>query len=136
MTAKELKKLSRKDLLEILLEQSKQMMALEQQLAQAREELESRKIQLNESGSIAEAALKLNGVFEAAQAASQQYVDNIKSLSERQEQVCQQREQECTRHIEQRMKEAEQTREQMLLKTKKQCLEILEQVKAKAAQVK
>jgi hypothetical protein len=35
------------------------------------------KIDIEESGSIAEAALKINGVFEAAQAAADQYLDNI-----------------------------------------------------------
>lgn len=38
----------------------------------------SRRIELEKSGSIAEAALKLNGVFEAAQRAADQYLDNIR----------------------------------------------------------
>ena len=37
-------------------------------------QLESRQLQITEAGSIAEAALRLNGVFEAAQAAADQYV--------------------------------------------------------------
>ena len=37
---------------------------------------------------MAEASLALNGVFEAADAAAQQYLENIKNLSDRQEDIC------------------------------------------------
>lgn len=47
-------------------------------------------IKINQAGSIAEASLQLNQVFEAAQQAAEQYLENIRSLSGRQEQVCQQ----------------------------------------------
>lgn len=42
----------------------------------------SRRIELEHAGSIAEAALKLNGVFEAAQKAADQYLYNIQLLCE------------------------------------------------------
>lgn len=41
----------------------------------------SRTIELEEAGSIAEAALKINGVFEAAQRAAEQYLMNVKRLN-------------------------------------------------------
>ncbi|MCI9217549.1 hypothetical protein AALA78_11925 [Lachnospiraceae bacterium 42-17] len=40
----------------------------------------SREIELEEAGSIAEAALRINGVFEAAQRAAEQYLMNVKRL--------------------------------------------------------
>ena len=40
----------------------------------------SRQIDLEEAGSIAEAALKLNGIFEAAQKAAEQYLINVKRV--------------------------------------------------------
>ena len=40
----------------------------------------SREIELAEAGSIAEAALKLNGIFEAAQRAAEQYLMNVKRI--------------------------------------------------------
>ena len=86
MTDKELKKLSRAELLEILVEQSKEMEELRSELAEVKEQLNSREIKLGKAGSIAEAALGLNKVFEAAQAAADQYLDNIRdteSLCER-----------------------------------------------------
>jgi hypothetical protein len=78
MTAKELKRLRRSDLLEMLLELSKENQALRQELAKARQQLQDRTIRIQESGSLAEAALRLNGVFEAAQAACQQYEENLR----------------------------------------------------------
>ena len=69
MTEKELRKLGRAELLELLLEQAREFEALEQRLNAAEAALQSRQLQLETCGSIAEASLKLNGVFEAAQKA-------------------------------------------------------------------
>ena len=47
-------------------------------LAEARQQLEERRIMTEEAGSIAEAAFRINRVFEAAQAAADQYLENIR----------------------------------------------------------
>jgi len=67
MTEKELKRLSRADLLEMLIDQSKELRKTQKNLQKAKAELAKRKIAIDEAGSIAEAALRLNGIFEAAQ---------------------------------------------------------------------
>ena len=77
MTSKELKKLRRSDLLEILLSLKKENDLLREQLQQARQELDDRAIALQDTQSLAEAALRLNGIFEAAQAACDQYTENV-----------------------------------------------------------
>ena len=74
MTEKEMKKLSRTDLLQMLIDQSEEMEKLKTELEKAQTELKEREIKLNEAGSIAEAAIAINGVFEAAQSSSIQYV--------------------------------------------------------------
>ena len=81
MTDKELKKLSRYELLEMLLEQSKEVQRLKEELEKANALLEERQILIHNAGSIAQAALKLNGVFEAAQKAADQYLENIKQIN-------------------------------------------------------
>ncbi len=73
MTNRELRKLSRAELLELLIEQGRENLALQEQLQAATAELDSRNIKIENCGSIAEAALQLNGVFEAAQRATDQY---------------------------------------------------------------
>lgn len=83
MTTKELQKLNRKQLLELMLEQSKRIDQLEQQLEAAQTELQNRRIIAREVGSIAEASLRLNNVFEAAQMAADQYLLSIRYLIDR-----------------------------------------------------
>ena len=85
MTAKELKRLRRSDLLEMLLELSKENQTLRKQLAEAEKKLEDRRIMIEQSGSLAEAALRLNRIFEDAQAACEQYEQNIRLRCEQME---------------------------------------------------
>ena len=119
MTDKELQKLGRRELLQLLLDQAKEtdrvsklLKETEEQLNQMEEgyerlrerldrkdvrihelqdqinelqgsvqnEKEKRIADLSEVGSIAEAALRLNGVFEAAQRAANQYLQSVKEL--------------------------------------------------------
>jgi len=85
MTAKELQKLRRSDLLEMLLELRRENDRLRKQLEAAQRRLEDRRIDIEESGSLAEAALRLNGIFEAAEAACEQYAENMRARMEQQE---------------------------------------------------
>ncbi|MCQ2514913.1 MAG: DNA repair protein [Ruminococcus sp.] len=78
MTDKELRKLSRAELLKLLVAQGRELEQLKTELDDAKQQLANRQIVIENSGSIAEAALKLNEVFEAAQKAADLYVENIK----------------------------------------------------------
>lgn len=111
MTDKEMKKLSRADLLEMLLAQRKENEALRTELDAARAALDDRRIALEKSGSIAEASLQLNGVFEAAQAACEQYTENIRMRSAQQEEFCARMEQETREKCDRMLAEAQQQSE-------------------------
>ena len=74
MKDKELKKLSRSDLLEILVEQSREIDEMESETQKLRERLEQRELDIKTAGSIAEASIRVSGVFDAAQKAAQQYL--------------------------------------------------------------
>ena len=80
MTEKELHKLKRAELLEMMLAQSREIEVLRARIEELETKLADREIRIRESGSIAGAALKLNGIFEAAQAAADQYLENIRRL--------------------------------------------------------
>lgn len=108
MTDQELKRLSRAELLELLIAQSKEVQQLKERLEQAEAKLISREITISEAGSIAEASLQLNGVFAAAQAASQQYLENVKLLCQQQETVCAQMERSCREKVALQLAETEQ----------------------------
>ena len=78
---KKIKKLKRIDLLEILLAQSKRIDELEEELAETKHQLASKRIKIREIGTLAEASLQLNHIFEDAEAAARQYLHNIRRLN-------------------------------------------------------
>jgi hypothetical protein len=86
MTDKELKNLRRSDLLEMLLTVSRENDQLREELEQTRKQLQERNLAISEAGSMAEAVLRLNGVFDAAEAACKQYEENIRSRCDKMEQ--------------------------------------------------
>ena len=75
MTEKELKKLNRYQLLEMLIMQTERADALQQQLDALQTLANAKDIQMSNLGSIADASLQVSGVFEAAQAAADLYLD-------------------------------------------------------------
>ena len=82
MTDKELHKLSRKELLEMLLAQTQENEKLKEELRRAQRQLSDRRLLQENAGSMAEAAMRLNAVFEAADRAAQQYLENVRLSAE------------------------------------------------------
>ena len=78
MTDQELRKLKRNELLQIMIAQSKKITELQEKLEEAERKLADREIMLKDAGNIAEAALRLNHIFEDAQKAADQYLSNVK----------------------------------------------------------
>lgn len=95
MTQQELKRLSRTDLLELLLKERHENDELQIKLKDTEKKLADKTIQIEKAGSIAEAALQMNGVFQAAEAAAAQYLENIQRLSSEQDAICQRMEAEA-----------------------------------------
>ena len=83
MTEKELRRMSRSELLEMLIAQMEENKSLKAQLKEANAALESRQIEIEKSGSLADAALRLSGVFEAADRAAQMYLENLRTQEEK-----------------------------------------------------
>ena len=82
MTEKDLRKLNRYQLLEMLIIQTERADELQRKLEETLEQLNSRDVKLTVMGSIAEASLQLNGVFDAAQKAADLYLDAAKKQAE------------------------------------------------------
>ena len=81
LTEKELKKLSRYQLLELLIVQTERADQLQARLEEAQKALQDKELKLSSLGSIAEASLHLTGVFQAAQEAADLYVDTAKTFA-------------------------------------------------------
>ena len=83
MTDKELRRLKRRDQIELLVRQQEEIDRLTQELETANKKLIDRDLKLREAGSIAEASLQLSGIFQAAQEAADLYLENVKKASVR-----------------------------------------------------
>lgn len=79
---KDLRHMKRNDLVEIIYRYQQNEKVLREENETLRNALSDRRIKMSEVGSVAEAALSLNGVFEAAQAAADQYLAEVGSISE------------------------------------------------------
>ena len=78
MTEKELLKLKRSELLEIMLAQSQEIDSLRKERDELKKKLADRRIRIEKAGSLAEASLQLTNIFEEAQKAADLYVENVK----------------------------------------------------------
>lgn len=129
---KEMKKLRRDQLLEMLIEQTKRKDELEALLAEAEKKLQNREIALQEAGTMAEAALGLNAVFEAADAAASQYLENIRTLSNRQKTLTEQLEVEVQEKCAALEAAAWKHCEAMEAETRKKCADMTAKAKQEA----
>ena len=123
MVSNELKKLSRRELVDIIYQMKKREQllldkvdALQGEVTSLQEALQDKRIQLSNAGSIAEAAISVTNVFSSAQAAADLYLQEI-------EQMKQHTETECAKMVE----EAKQKSAEMIALSEKQCATINEQ---------
>ena len=82
MTDKELRKLSRMELIDIIYEAQKQYADCADENQKLKAALEERNLKIASAGSIAEAALSVNRVFESAQAAADEYLLSLRAANE------------------------------------------------------
>lgn len=128
MTDKELQKLKRSELLEILLEQSREagdlrerISALYEENASMQAKLEDRRIKIEKAGTLAEASLLINGVLESAQSAAQQYLDNLQDLYDREEVNCEKKEAETEAYVSKLMEDTKRKCEELEKTTADKC---------------
>ncbi len=129
MLETELKKLGRRELLELLMEQTKENNELKKKIEELSAKLNNKEIAIDNAGSIAEAALEVNGVFETAQQACQQYLDNIQRLSERQEKISAELEQNSREEAKRILDDANSRAERIEDETRNKCEEMLSNAK-------
>ena len=80
MEDRRLRKLTREELLELMLEQSKEIDRLTEELDSVRKKLEGRELKISKTGSLAEASAAVNSFMETAQATADQYLENIRRI--------------------------------------------------------
>ena len=78
----DLTKLSKKDLLEIMLRQGEEIDALREEVQELKDKLEAREIDIARVGSLAEASLAVTEIFKEADKAAMTYLSNLKRIAE------------------------------------------------------
>ena len=86
MTDKEFKRLNRAQLIEIIYQMQENEERYKAAVANMRAQLEERKLQISNAGSIAEAALVMSNIFQDADQAARKYLQEVEALAVRQEQ--------------------------------------------------
>lgn len=132
MTEKELKRLSRSELLELLLLQTRETERLQNLLTQAEAELAERKLRIAKAGNLAEAVLELNGVMQSAQDAARQYLESMAAMEEETKQKCEAIQAEAQEAARKRLDEAEAVVEV----TKARCTEMVAEAREEAARIR
>ena len=119
MTENELKHLNRRELLEMLIIQSKKIDRLQSELDEANEKLKQRKLEIKNSGSIAEASIKINNVFASAQIAAEQYLENVHNLHSVTEEECRKLREETEAECQEMKMQAKEQADKYVQETKR-----------------
>ena len=88
MVSKELKKLSRRELIDIIYQLKKNEQKTQEQIATLEEALQDKRIRISVAGSIAEAAADITQVFATAQRTADLYLHEITAMKEDAEKEC------------------------------------------------
>lgn len=120
MTDKELKHLGRAELIDIIFELQKRCDEYDAEVDTLKRKLDKQELCISNAGSIAEAAIQINGVFEAAQAAANQYLNSIYAAN---------------KNMEASIAEAERQKASMLATAREQANGIVAAAEQKAQQI-
>ena len=126
LTERELRRLRRTELLELLVEQGRVVERLQKEVSELRAEAEERRIRIEKAGSIAEASLGLTKIFEDAQEASKIYLENIERRSGEQDRINALREEESKKKAEQLIMATAKKCREMEAATAQKCRQMLE----------
>ena len=129
LNPKSMRKLRKRELMELVQSQNSQLLALQEKVNQMQEQLDKREIIISESGSLAEASMRLSGVFEAAQKACDQYTENAAEAARRMKADT---EQECTSMRESVLQECMNLRE----RTWQDCVDLREKTRQDCADLR
>lgn len=119
MTDKEIRHLGKTELLSILRDQEAELEQLRAQISKLQSELEEQTIQMDKCGSIAEASLQVNQVFQAAQAAADQYLANVREKEAGADEAARRIESEAQKRAEAKIQDTEMRCKQLEAESRK-----------------
>ena len=123
MISNELKKLNRRELVDIIYQMKKNEQLLQDEITSLQRELQEKRLRLADVGSIADAAVSITDVFTAAQSAADLYLHEISCMKA-------ETEKECSQMVE----EAQKAVDKIFAYGRKQCKELSVLYEMKAAE--
>ena len=99
MAHNELKRLSRRELVDIIYQMKKNEQLLQEEIVSLQEELQQKRILLSEAGSIAEAAVSITKVFSTAQEAADLYLNEISCMKAEAQKECDRKVEEAEKTV-------------------------------------
>ena len=88
MISKELRRLSRRELVDIIYQMKKNEQQLQEEIDSLQAALEDKRLRISNAGSIAEAAVSISNVFTAAQETADRYLHEIACMKADTEKTC------------------------------------------------
>ena len=88
MINKELKRLSRRELVDIIYQLKKNEQEMQEEIESLKSELQEKRIRISTAGSIADAAMSVTNIFSAAQMTADLYLREISFMKEDTEKEC------------------------------------------------
>lgn len=88
MINKELKRLSRRELVDIIYQMKKNEQEMQDKITALENEIKDKRIRISQAGSIADAAVNVTNVFSAAQVTADMYLSEIASMKKDTEAEC------------------------------------------------
>ena len=107
MISKELKKMSRRELMDIIYQMKKNEQQMQEEIASLQEALQDKRIRLSVAGSVADAAASITNVFSAAQMTADLYLREIACMKEETEKECAARIEDARRTVAKIMSDGE-----------------------------
>lgn len=100
MINKELKRLNRRELIDVIYQLKKNEEQMQEQIAALEAELQDRRIRISVAGSVAEAAMDITDIFSVAQSTADIYLREIASMKEDAERECEKMIEEAKKKVE------------------------------------
>ena len=99
MISKELKRLSRRELVDIIYQLKKNEQEMQEEIESLKTELQDKRIRISTAGSIADAAMSVTNVFSTAQMTADLYLREISCMREDTEKECAKKVEEAEKKV-------------------------------------
>ncbi|MCD8105675.1 MAG: hypothetical protein LUF35_11935 [Lachnospiraceae bacterium] len=135
MADRELRKMNRAELIEIIYALQQNEKTIREENIALNQRLQEKTICIENSGSIAEAALSLNQIFESAQNAADQFLSSVQATKSGVEEEARQILEEAKRQADQIVGAAREEAEQILDRANTEARAVVEQTREEAGQI-